>query len=128
MPRRAVNRFSVQCLEILNQQGEVDPQLEPQIPASKLKKMFEDMLLTRAFDQRSISMQRQGRMGTFAPALGQEATQVAAAALEASDWVIPSFREQGVLLSRGIKPSTLFLFFMGTEEGNRLPRKLHTLP
>ncbi len=91
--------------------------------------MFEKMLLVREFDGRGTSLQRQGRMGTFAPSSGQEGAQIGSAlALHKDDWAVPSFREQGVYLSRGIKPSTLFLFFMGSEEGNRLPRKFHTLP
>ncbi|MFO1463759.1 MAG: pyruvate dehydrogenase (acetyl-transferring) E1 component subunit alpha [bacterium] len=116
-------------LSILDPQGNADPALDPGLPAAKLKKIFEDMLLVREFDTRAIAMQRQGRLGTYAPSTGQEAVTVAsAAALEARDWVFPSFREQGVLLSRGVKATTMFLFFMGTEEGNRLPRKLRTLP
>jgi len=87
------------------------------------------MVGLREFDARCTAMQRQGRMGTFAPSTGQEAPQIGSAmALQKTDWVAPSFREQGVYLARGIKPSTLFLFFMGSEEGNRLPRKFHTLP
>ncbi len=129
MPEKIVGNFSVKHLSILDETGRVDTTLEPKLSTSQLKKMFENMLLMREFDQRSLNMQRQGRMGTYAPALGQEAVNIGtAAALEPTDWAVPSFREHGVMLSRGIKPSTFFLFFMGSEEGNRYPRKLHTLP
>ncbi|MCE9625209.1 MAG: pyruvate dehydrogenase (acetyl-transferring) E1 component subunit alpha [Deltaproteobacteria bacterium] len=129
MPRRILESFEVSNLSILDPEGRADPQLEPSLPTAKLKQIFEDMLLLREFDVRAIAMQRQGRMGTYAPSTGQEAVQIAAgAALNPTDWVVPSFREQGLLLSRGVKASTMFLFFMGSEEGNRLPRKLRSLP
>ncbi len=129
MPKETIQTFEVKSLSILNPEGEADPNLEPNIPPKKLKKMFEDMLLTREFDFRCISLQRQGRMGTYAASLGQEAVHIGAAAtLETTDWAVPCFREQGVYLSRGVKPTTFFLFFMGSEEGNRLPRELRTLP
>ncbi len=129
MPRQVLGHFEVDSLAILDTDGKADPKLEPAIGPSQLKKMFEDMLVTREFDKRCIGLQRTGRMGTFAPSTGQEAVQIGtAAALQKTDWAAPSFREQGVYLARGIKPTTLFLFFMGTEEGNRLPRRLRTLP
>lgn len=119
----------IQVESILDPEGRVDPQREPALSPALLKKLFEDMLLIREFDARAIGMQRQGRMGTYAPTTGQEAVQIgSAAALEAGDWVAPSFREMGVLLHRGVKPSTMFLYFLGSEEGNRLPRKLRSLP
>jgi len=129
MPRDIVGTFEVSSLSILSPDGSVDPQLEPKISPTQLKKIFEGMLSLREFDQRSISLQRQGRMGTYAPCLGQEAIHLGTAfAMAPGDWSVPSFREQGVLLSRGVKPTTLFLFFMGSEEGNRYSRSLHTLP
>jgi pyruvate dehydrogenase E1 component alpha subunit len=130
MPRQKMGSYSIETLSILGEDGSVaDENLVPALSSSQLRKIFEEMLTIREFDERGIALQRQGRMGTFAPTTGQEAVQIgAAAALQAGDWVAPSFREQGVYLARGVKPSTLFMFFMGTEEGNRLPRRLRTLP
>lgn len=124
-----LEKSAVSPLSILDPEGRADPQLEPNLAPAQLKKMFEELLRVREFDARAVGLQRQGRMGTYAPSTGQEAVQIgSAAALTAGDWVAPSFREQGVLLSRGVKPTTMFLFFMGAEEGNRLPRKLRSLP
>lgn len=124
-----LEKTAIPPLAILDLEGRADAQLEPKLSSAQLKQMFEDMVRVREFDTRAIGLQRQGRMGTYAPSTGQEAVQIgSAAALTAGDWVAPSFREQGVLLSRGVKPTTMFLFFMGTEEGNRLPRKLRSLP
>ena len=129
MTKRNLENQGNPSLSILDPEGRADSQREPKLSPAQLKTMFEAMLLVREFDTRAIGMQRQGRMGTYAPSTGQEAVQIGSAmALDAGDWVAPSFREQGVLLHRGVKLSTLFLFFMGSEEGNRLPRKLHSLP
>lgn len=129
MPKKTLHTFRIQHLAILDDQGVADPKLEPKLSPAQLKKMFEKMLLVREFDHRAIRLQRQGRIGPYAAAWGQEAIHIGtAAALEKEDWVVPSFREQGVYLFREIRPATLFLFFMGSEEGNRLARRLHTLP
>jgi len=129
MAKKTIKQNSITRLSILNHKGEVDQALEPQLAPQKLKKMFEDMLRMREFDARAIAMQRQGRMGTYAATTGQEATNIgSASALRTQDWAVPSFREQGVYLSRGIPARTLFLFYMGTEEGNRIPKSTHTLP
>ena len=80
------------------------------------------MVLIRELDTTAIHYQRQGRLGTYAPVAGQEACQVgSAAALVPEDWVFPSFREQGVLLMQGVPMRDLLLYFMGCEEGNRIP-------
>jgi pyruvate dehydrogenase E1 component alpha subunit len=53
------------------------------------------MMLTRVFDDKATSMQRQGRFGTFSSVRGQEASVVgAASALDpAKDWIVPQYRE-----------------------------------
>jgi pyruvate dehydrogenase E1 component alpha subunit len=129
MPKETLKKFSIARLSILGESGDVDANLEPNLTPQKLKRMYEEMLRLREFDHRCIALQRQGRMGTFAGAIGQEAIHIgSAAALQTDDWMVPSFREQGVYLFRGISPKTLFLFFMGSEEGNRLPQASRSLP
>src|ERR1043166_896414 len=73
----------------------------PSIPDATLTRMFEVMLLTRMVDDRMMRLQRQGRLGFYMKSLGEEASHIAAAALRASDWVFPSYREQGAWLWRG---------------------------
>src|SRR6056297_850173 len=48
----------------------------PDLSEDRLLAIYRDMVLTRHFDERMVSLQRQGRVGTFAPAIGQEASQV----------------------------------------------------
>ena len=60
------------------------------------------MRLGRALDSRMQALQRQGRVGFYGAATGQEAVNVAAGlATTADDWVLPGLREQLVALVRG---------------------------
>src|SRR3990167_10089752 len=68
---------------------------------------------------RSIALQRTGRLGTYASSLGQEAVSVGtAAAMRPSDVLLPSFREHGAQLWRGVSLKELFLYWGGDERGN----------
>ncbi len=61
------------------------------------------MVLARTLDERGINLQRQGRIGFYAPMEGQEAAQVGCAwALSSKDWLVPAYRELAVALTRGV--------------------------
>ena len=93
---------TIDYLSILNERGELDQALEPAIPDALLLKLHRTMLLARRFDERLLSLQRQGRIGTFPPISGQEAAHLGAAAvLRPSDWVVPAFREMAADIWRG---------------------------
>jgi pyruvate dehydrogenase E1 component alpha subunit/2-oxoisovalerate dehydrogenase E1 component alpha subunit len=60
------------------------------------------MLKLRVLDGRMLSLQRQGRVGFYGTATGQEAAVTGSAyALRDTDWVFPALREMGVSLWRG---------------------------
>ncbi len=93
MPRTPI-LFSHQLeyLSILDEKGNVDKELEPELSEEFLLKLYRSMLQGRRFDERMLNLQRQGRIGTFPPVVGQEASQLGAvAALEPSDWMAPAF-------------------------------------
>jgi len=84
-----------------------------------LLRLYRGLVLTRTFDAKAIALQRTGRLGTYASSLGQEAVAVgAAAAMEPSDVFVPSFREHGAQLWRGVTLKELFLYWGGDERGN----------
>jgi pyruvate dehydrogenase E1 component alpha subunit len=133
MPRKKVDLpYHVEYLSILDEEGRLDEALEPKIPEDLLLKLHRAMLLGRRFDERVLSLQRQGRIGTFAPTSGQEASQLGAAAvLEPSDFMVPSFRETVAQIYRGVPMETVILSFGGyneaallVEEGNDLPNSV----
>ncbi len=81
--------------------------------------MYGAMVKTRAFDTKAIALQRTGRLGTYASSLGQEAIGVGVAfAMQAEDVFLPSFREHGAQLVRGVTLEELLLYWGGDERGN----------
>jgi pyruvate dehydrogenase E1 component alpha subunit len=125
MPREKLDiPCDVEHLSILDENGKLDTDLEPEIPEDLLLKLHRSMLLGRRFDERLLKLQRQGRMGTFAPITGQEAAHVGAVALLAeSDWFVPSFRETAAELWRGRSMESVILVFAGYNEGARVDVK-----
>jgi pyruvate dehydrogenase E1 component alpha subunit len=130
MPRTVLEpRFQVEYLSILDSDGNLDSSLEPDISPTDLKRLYRAMLLGRRLDERMIRLQRQGRIGTFAPIKGQEASQVGAAAtLKRTDWMVPSFRETAAMLWRGWPIEKLLLLFAGYLEGGQPDERQNDLP
>lgn len=81
--------------------------------------LYRAMVLTRRFDARAVALQRTGRLGTYASSLGQEATSIGiAAAMRADDVLLPSYRESGAMLWRGVTIKELLLYWGGDERGS----------
>ncbi|MFP4566129.1 MAG: pyruvate dehydrogenase (acetyl-transferring) E1 component subunit alpha [Spirochaetaceae bacterium] len=90
---------------------------------------LKQMLLARQADTMSVSYQRQGRMFTYPPNLGQEAIQVAAGMLlREDDWLVPAFRELGMWLAKGVTLKELFLYWRGHEDASRFEHARNALP
>src|SRR5215470_5912391 len=67
------------------------------------RRLFDAMVRIRVTDARMMALQRQGRIGFYGEALGQEAAVVgSAAASRPEDWIVPALREAGVGLYRGM--------------------------
>jgi 2-oxoisovalerate dehydrogenase E1 component alpha subunit len=78
--------------------GPWDPKLDP----DTLRKMLRDMVTVRIFDDRMYRAQRQGKTSFYMKCTGEEAIAVAAAAaLDREDMHFPTYRQQGLLISRG---------------------------
>ena len=86
-----------------------DPRLDrwaDELEAAALRALYRDMAITRRLDGEGVALQRQGHLGLWAPAQGQEAIQVASAhACRPDDFLFPSYRELGVLVTRGASPA-----------------------
>lgn len=117
-------------LQILDEKGKiVAPDLEPKLDKETLLKMYKTMALGRIADIKALQYQRQGRLLTYPPNKGQEATQVGAmAALEPQDWLSPAFRELNAMLYRGVKLEQTFLYWYGNEWGNHFDEDVRVLP
>src|SRR5262244_2195005 len=130
MPRIALEpRFQVEYLSILDSDGNLDTALEPKLADHELKSLYRSMLLGRRLDERMVRLQRQGRIGTFAPTKGQEAAQIGSIfSLRPTDWMVPSFRETAAMVWRGWPIEKILLFFAGYLEGGQPARDQHDLP
>jgi pyruvate dehydrogenase E1 component alpha subunit len=123
MPRKKVDLpENIEYLSILDEDGNLDQSLEPDISEEILLKIHRYMLLGRRFDERKLKLQRMGRIGTFAPVKGQEASQLGVvAALRETDWFVPSFREATASLYRGTPMENILLVYGGFYQGNEVP-------
>src|SRR5438132_6774305 len=103
------------------------PDFASDIP--KLLGLYRGMVLTRAFDLKAVSLQRTGRLGTYAVSLGQEAVSVGvASAMRQEDVLLPSYRDNGTLLWRGVKMEEILLYWGGDERGNCSSGPPHDFP
>ena len=129
MPEEIIANFSVRRLSILDETGKADESLMPQLTEAELRRMYEAMVLARTFDERAVALQREGRLGTYPPIVGQEAAQIGSAlALTPAEWIFPSFREMGVHLTLGYPAVQLLQYWTGDERGQKAPEGLNIFP
>lgn len=119
-----------EMIQIMDKDGNiVKPEWMPDLSNDDLIKIYKTMRLSRIIDEKTLQYQRQGRMLTYAPNLGQEATQVGSiAAARQTDWVAPSFRELGIWLYKGAPLKNIFLYWFGNEMGMHMPEEVRILP
>ena len=95
----------------------------------EMRGLYADMVEARVFDRKSIAMQRQGRLATYAPFEGQEAAQIgAAAALKPQDWVVATYRDAALNWRAGYPWRLLILGRTGDERGGEVPDGINILP
>lgn len=100
-------------LQILDPSGRVVGDL-PDLTDEDFVEIYRLMALSRQFDRRAMLLQRKGRLGTYPPLEGQEASQIGSAYAAASgDWFYPGYREHGVQLARGLPVEAILSFWSG---------------
>lgn len=117
-------------LRIIDNHGVViNQELMPDLHDETIIKAYKSMLFARVTDGMAVSYQRQGRMYTYPPILGQEAIQSAAGLIiRENDWLAPAFRELGIMMDKGVTPKEIFLYYMGNEQGSNFSKANHVLP
>ena len=130
MPRTQIEpQFPTERLSILDSDGKLDTKLEPKLSPDDLKRLYRAMVLGRRLDERMLKLQRQGRIGTFAPIKGQEASQMGSVfTLTPADWMVPSFRETASMLWRGWPIEKILALFAGRLEGSQPGPEQRDLP
>ncbi len=112
--------------QVIDHEGRKVDASVPEWPDEVLEKIYRLMLTTRLADDKAFKLQRQGRMGTFAPSLGHEACQVGTAlALDKEDWFFPYFRDLGSYIALGFPLENYYAYWMGNENGMQVPPGLN---
>lgn len=90
---------------------------ESALPARDRLQLWRMMLQLRAYDERAVLLQRQGRIGAYPIFWGEEAIQAAATlAVRRTDWLFPSYRQNAVPVLRGLPPEQALLYFRGDHQ------------
>ena len=122
-PQYSPDGKAVEPLSMLDSDGRLAEGAEPGLDEDGVTEALRLMMLGRAFDRKCLSLQRQGRLGTFAPIFGQEATLVGVAmALDPSrDWAVPQYRELPVQIRQGLPLENVALYRRGHPDGGVVP-------
>src|SRR5699024_10068220 len=118
-----------EMFQILNEDGKiVNKDDMPDLSDEELKELMKRMVYMCILDQRSIALNRQGRLGFYAPTAGQEASQLGSQfALEQEDFLLPGYRDVPQLIWQGLPLYQAFLFSRGHFHGNQMPENVHAL-
>lgn len=125
-----VAKFEIEYLQCLKPDGKPAGKLPPAFSdPARLVPLFKQMLYVRTFDDKSIRLQRTGKLGTYAASLGHEATHVGiGASMQPEDVFAPSYREYGAQFMRGVKPREVLMYWGGDERGNDFEGPKHDYP
>ncbi|CAN0877398.1 2-oxoisovalerate dehydrogenase subunit alpha 2, mitochondrial [Linum grandiflorum] len=93
----------IPCYRVLDDNGQlIDSSNFAGIDREIGTKMYTDMVKLQTMDTIFYEAQRQGRISFYVTTTGEEAINIAsAAALKIDDFIVPQYREPGVLLWRG---------------------------
>jgi 2-oxoisovalerate dehydrogenase E1 component alpha subunit len=92
-------------------------------------RLYRAMVIARTYDRKSTSLQKQGRLATYAPFEGQEAAQVGSAAtLDPNDWMVATYRDGAAMWMQGYPMELLFAGRTGHEAGGSPPDHINVLP
>jgi len=119
--------LATSLVRVLDDDGKAVGPWAPAMHPERLRRGLRSMMKTRIFDARMLMAQRQKKLSFYMQCLGEEAIAVAhAMALQDGDMCFPTYRQQGLLLSRDDVPlSELICQLMSNErdpiKGRQLP-------
>lgn len=114
---KTVATFEVEFFQYLDTEGKPIAEL-PEFAKDMdiMVDLYKRMVLNRHFDRKAITLQRTGKMGTYAPTMGQEAigTGLGSVMLE-TDVYVPYYRDYAAQFCRGIKMEEVYGYWGGDE-------------
>ncbi|HEX2009873.1 MAG TPA: 3-methyl-2-oxobutanoate dehydrogenase (2-methylpropanoyl-transferring) subunit alpha [Roseateles sp.] len=114
-------------VSVLADDGQALGPWAPEVDVALLRRGLHAMMKTRAFDARMLTAQRQKKISFYMQCLGEEAVACAhALALAGGDMCFPTYRQQGLLLTREDVPLVELICQLMSNE--RDPLKGRQLP
>jgi 2-oxoisovalerate dehydrogenase E1 component alpha subunit len=125
---RDIESLAVQLVRVLNDAGDAVGPWNPHLDPAELQIGLRHMLLTRIFDERMQRNQRAGKITFYIRSLGEEAVSVAQCmALSPRDMLFPSYRNQGLHITRGVPLVDLMCQLLSNTRDNCKGRQLPAL-
>jgi len=135
MPIRTAYTAKIDHLQILDEQGRLDPALSaPGTPGilsdEQVLHLYKLMIECRQLDEIAFKLQRSGRMHTYPQNKGQEACALGAGAAmrKGIDWIVPCYRENAAMFMHGVPMTHVLLHWAGDERGNQYPPGVRVTP
>ncbi len=96
------SQHAMGLVRVLDMDGHALGSWNPELSTDIVLEMLTQMVRMRIFDDRMMTMQRQGKLSFYMKCRGEEAVAIPAAmALRDDDLLHPSYRQPGLLLARG---------------------------
>ena len=124
------DNYDFSMVQVLDPEGNVvDKDLLPDLSDDELVQLMERMVWSRILHERSTALNRQGRLGFYAPTWGQEASQIGSVSpLTDEDFLLPGYRDVPQLVIHGLPLHKAFLWSRGHMEGSKYPEDFHAYP
>ncbi|MCA8942810.1 MAG: pyruvate dehydrogenase (acetyl-transferring) E1 component subunit alpha [Planctomycetes bacterium] len=118
--------MTTKLLTIIEKDGKAAKDKDPNLSDAELRRVYRTMVQTRIMDERALTLQRQGAIGFYLQALGQEASHIGSALpMQDSDWFFPAYRQPGIMLLRGADLDDIVNEWFGndgdTSKGRQMP-------
>lgn len=115
--------------QIIDENGELVGNVPTELSDDDLIEMMRRMVYMRVVDERSISLNRQGRLGLYAPFSGQEASGIGSQYVldKEKDWIVPGYRDLPQLVYHGFPLYKMYLYSRGHYEGGKVPKGINVL-
>lgn len=133
MPKKTVYEAKIEHTQILDEHGKLDEKLAKNtLTNDDVVFLYEQMSISRHYDEIAFKLQRSGRMGTYPQNKGQEAGPAgigyAVRQRGMKDWLVPCYRENLALFLNGLPMEHILLHWMGDERGNQIPEGVNIMP
>ncbi|WP_159652578.1 pyruvate dehydrogenase (acetyl-transferring) E1 component subunit alpha [Vibrio atypicus] len=114
-----MNVQALPMLRFIDHLGEAVEQLPAWADATTLTQFYQDMVLSRTYDNKAVALQRTGKLGTYPSHLGSEAYGIAIGhAMHNKDVFIPYYRDMPAMWVRGIPMEKNLQYWGGDERGS----------